>query len=300
MKRHIPEAARVPILKHIRKDRRLLASNWLLNHRKNVHSQTGEDGILLQIFKRMAIPKAPRWCVEFGAWDGLRGSNTANLILNYGWNGVLIEGNEAKYNAMVKNYKGIDRAYLFNEIIDVTPGAGTNTIEAVLARTPIPEDLDMISIDIDSNDYYVWEGMKTYRPKVVVIEMNPNIPNDVVFVQDPDVTLNQGCSLRALVELGKEKGYELVAATEFNGIFVRDEFFPAMGIVDNDIDAMHLPFRDGRIFQGYDGTLFNIGLAPGRWALKGVEIEPTTFQVREKDDLMFKDAISTSLPKAET
>jgi hypothetical protein len=82
--------------------------------------------------------------------------------------------------------------------------------------------------------------MTAYRPRIVIVEYNPTVPNDVVFAQDSDDALNQGCSARALIQLGNEKGYELAAGRKTNGIFVVTEEFGKLGIVDNDIDSMRV------------------------------------------------------------
>lgn len=60
----------------------------------------------------------------------------------------------------------------------------------------------------------IWESLEDYYPKVVVIEHNPTIPNNIIYIQEKDVSIQRGSSLRALVELGKSKGYELVATTK--------------------------------------------------------------------------------------
>ena len=102
--------------------------------------------------------------------------------------------------------------------------------------------------------------MTKYRPRVLCIEFNYTAPNDVIFVQDPNPDTCQGCSLLALIELGKEKGYELVAATAWDGVFVHAELYEKFGIKDNSIDAMWNPhLRELKILQGFDGTLYTVG-----------------------------------------
>src|SRR5579872_1690072 len=100
----------------------------------------------------------------------------------------------------------------------------------MLVGTPIPRDFDLLSIDIDGNDYHAWAAVKTYRPKAVVIEFNPTIPNEVDFVQEPVTHLNHGASLAALVRLAREKGYELVSTTLNNAFFVEQKYFSRFNI----------------------------------------------------------------------
>jgi hypothetical protein len=144
--------------------------------------------------------------------------------------------------------------------------AAANLIDRILADAAIPEDFDLLSIDIDGNDYYVWQAMMHY----------PTASNDVVFVQDPNNALNQGSSLLALIQLGKEKGYELACVTACNGIFVRADSFPALGILDNDIDAMRCD-AGPRILFGYDGTVFTASLDYLPWT--SVKLDPEDLQV---------------------
>ncbi len=93
----------------------------------------------------------------------------------------------------------------------------------------------MLSIDIDGNDYYIWESIKDYDPKVDIIEFNQAIPSDIEFVQKKDFTLHQGNSLLSLIKLGKLKGYELVATSFCNAIFVKSDLFDLFEIADNRI-----------------------------------------------------------------
>ena len=92
-----------------------------------------------------------------------------------------------------------------------TPTSLARTIAEALAGAdfalfPIPGiapdgELDLLSIDIDGNDYYIFESLARLKPELVVIEFNPTIPNDVMFVQERNITVNQGCSLLALIAL---------------------------------------------------------------------------------------------------
>lgn len=151
-----------------------------------------------------------------------------------------------------------------------------DTLEDFLARTPIPIDFDLLSIDVDGNDYHIWDSMTRYRPRIVVIEVNPTIPNDIVFVQDRDVNMRQGSSLAAIAELARKKGYELVCYHATNGFFVQAADFEKFGIADNSPDAMK---RDasGRIFSCYDGTIYNT-LGKLGWDARGQVVAPDGLQ----------------------
>lgn len=263
----------MPHLELHRKSRIVPASLVLKPYRRDVTSQCGEDGMIERIFQ--VIGASSKWCVEFGAWDGRHFSNTWNLVHNCGWSGLLIEGDPQRFAALQETCQDIsERTRLFNGYVGLEAGT---MLDEFLDRANAPRDFDFLSIDIDGNDWHVWRSLARYRPRVVVIEFNPSVENDISFVQDYDRTTNQGCSLLALVELGREKGYELVATTEWNAFFVTRELFPLLSIADNSIDALHEPELVIRIFQGYDGRIFATGELALYW--HGLALTQEDFQV---------------------
>ena len=138
-----------------------------------------------------------------------------------------------------------------------------------------------MSIDIDGNDYHVWKSMCIYDPKVIMIEFNPTIPNNIEFIQLRNMRVRQGNSLLALVNLGKEKGYELVTTTNINAIFVKKKYFELFNIEDNSIETMHKDRRFiTQIFQLYDGTLVIDGFNKLKW--HNLDISPEKIQVLPK------------------
>jgi hypothetical protein len=183
----------------------------LAAHARNIYSQFGEDGILAEVFDRIGTES--RFCVEFGAADGLSCSNTANLW-HVGWSALLIEADQTLYRKLVE-----ETEYL----ADVTPvqmrvePSGANSIDALLKTLAI-ETVDLMSIDVDGDDYAIWEAMEI-RPRVVVIEYNQSVPPEVELRQ---ATLGDcfGASALSLKNLGDAKGYDLVAMTRANLIFI--------------------------------------------------------------------------------
>jgi hypothetical protein len=246
-----------------REPSRLLPSEntWLLGHRRNVHSQTGEDGVVGKILE--LLPVTDRWCVEFGAGDGEHLSNTRHLIEAHGYSGVLIEPDPEKFEKLERRYAASPGVHRFRLRVGLGSDDG---LDAVLARTPIPPDFDFLSIDIDGNDWHVWKGVSRYAPKLVCIEFNPTIPTELRWVQEPDPALAQGCSLLALVELGRQKGYELACVLPVNAIFVRADLFPLLGIQDNSPYALRV-FDDAVtwMFQTYDGEVHLAGYRQFLW-----------------------------------
>ncbi len=246
---------------------------WLLDFKYDRFSQHGEDGIIEKIIE--ILPEKDKYCVEFGAWDGIAMSNTRNLIINKGYSAVLIEGDSAKFEELKRNYAQIPNVITINRFV----GFGEDdNLDQILKDTPVPSDFDFLSIDIDGNDYYVWKAMKNYSPKVVCIEFNHTIPTEVEFVQPPDHSVNQGVSLLSLVKLGKEKGYELVAVSIVNAFFVKKEYFPLFEIEDNRPEILRTNLEYVTyLFLGYDGTLFLRGFRKSPWH-EGLELEESRMQ----------------------
>lgn len=226
-------------------------TNYLNQYAYNTYSQFGEDGIIEKIFEIIPTSHSP-WCVEFGAWDGKFLSNTYELISNKNWNGVLIEGNTAKFPDLQQTFKGNQQVNLINKYVAFE---GKNTLDNLLKETAIPTEFDLLSIDIDGNDYHIWESFVSFHPKLVVIEFNPSIPSDIEFVQEKNMQVNHGNSLLSLIKLGKRKGYELIATTYCNGFFIQKKYFELFQLEDNSIDKLWKITQSPRIFQLYDGTL---------------------------------------------
>ena len=187
----------------------------LRRHEASVHSQCGEDGVLLRLFDR--IGPTNRFFVEFGAKDGRHWSNTANLRLHHGWSGLLMEGGERAVEPLVK------REFVTAE-----------NVNALFEKYRVPATFDLLSIDIDGNDYWIWQAIDRFVPRVVVIEYNIffhpgaclTIPYRADFVWDEGTF--HGASLAALRKLGSEKGYALVYADRWapNAFFVQRQELP--------------------------------------------------------------------------
>jgi len=208
---------------------------------KKVHSQFGEEGVLAKIFE--IIPPTNKYAVEFGAYDGVTASNTRLFITEHGWSSYQIEGDPILAAQLGNRYKEnpkvvAERAWVF-------PG----NIEILFEDAGVPEDLDLLIIDIDSNDYYVWRAIRDFRPKVVMLEANPAFPPPQLAVIEfhPmnywDLTNYVGASLQSLYNLAKKKGYELVHVMRRgpNVIFVDEKYYDRFGIDDNSPVAMWRP-----------------------------------------------------------
>lgn len=189
-----------------------------------VYSQHGEDGIIAEIFKRIGTTN--RFFVEFGTETGMCNNTTCLLLKN--WTGAWIEANsnyiegiKRKFSALISNKKLL----LKNAFITA------ENVETMFKELDIPEDFDLLSIDIDGNDYWVWKAIKNYHPRAVAIEYNALFMPDVKWVikYNPNHRWNYTCyfsaSLKSLEMLGFKKGYVLVGC-EFSGtnaFFVRKD-----------------------------------------------------------------------------
>ncbi|MGV8995541.1 MAG: hypothetical protein ACOH12_01180 [Parvibaculaceae bacterium] len=214
--------------------------------RINTYSQAGEDGVLAEIFDRLDIAQGS-FC-EFGAWDGQHLSNTY-AFYNKGWNGVYIEGDETRFADLERNITrpGTDNfcAWVRTE--------GPTSLDALLAKSHVAKTgvLDLLSIDIDSDDLAIWKSLKSIRPKVVIIEINPTIPIDVYFENIYGQFL--GNSARSTYEFARSQDYGLIATTACNMIFI-DLRLVHQPLPILDLTDPSLTFGM-RMFFGFDGSL---------------------------------------------
>jgi len=244
---------------------------------KKIYSQFGEDGIIQEIIKRVGEKNLDKWCVEFGAKDGISDSNTYNLIKNLDYNAVLIEGDKKFFNELKSNIK-TDKVVKINKFVSFE---GSNKLENILQNTKIPKNFDFLSIDIDGCDYHIFEQLELFTPKIICIEFNHMIPNEVEFVQSKNFSFKQGCSPKSLVNLAKLKNYHLVANTLTNLFFVHEniknfvlEENITLESIRNDENVKNL------IFSGYDGTLFTTRPVEISW--HKIKVENKNLQILPK------------------
>ena len=199
-------------------ERRLLKSGY------RVYSQADEDGILHEIFRR--IGEGQRTFLELGVGNGLE-NNTLFLLIQ-GWNGIWIEGSDRKAAASKKNLAvQIAEGRLQIEQNFIT----APTIDQKIASLTAGRDVDLLSIDLDGNDYYVLDAIRSISPRVIVAEYNSKFPPDVPWIIEYneshrwDGTDYFGASLKSLELLLTKRGYALVGCNIVgtNAFFVRTD-----------------------------------------------------------------------------
>ncbi|MDD5570026.1 MAG: hypothetical protein PHD97_02610 [Bacteroidales bacterium] len=198
---------------------------------KNITSQHGEDGIIDYILKH--VPPVTKICVDIGAWDGKVLSNIYSLWHDQGWKAVLLEGDKNKSDNIMKNYADFE-PIVVNKYI--TP-KGEDSLDSIFEKHKIDSNIGVLSIDIDSADYYVWKYLTYVKPSIVIIEHNHTIPAYVNY-KDPEGEVFLRASAKALEELGIEKGYKLICCTGTNSIFIKNEFFDNQYFPDLPVEAL--------------------------------------------------------------
>jgi hypothetical protein len=188
----------------------------------SVFSQNGEDGIICELLTRTG--EGSRSFVEFGIETGVEG-NCVFLAEVRGWNGLFMEGSKDDFEALARRWRG--RQSIQTRQAMVRP----ENINALLDEAAVPAEPTIVSIDIDGNDYYVWQALER-KPRIVIVEYNSALPlrREERLVQPyADAgwagTEFFGASLGALEKLGSEKGYSLVHTDLIgvNAFFVRND-----------------------------------------------------------------------------
>jgi hypothetical protein len=191
-------------------------------------SQNGEDGILLYIFSILGTTN--RHVVEISAGDGIE-CNSANLIINHGWYGLLFDGDEQKISRGKEFYAKCQDTFAAPPT-QVASWVTAENVNSLIADNGFAGDVDLLSLDIDGMDYWIWRAIRCISPRVIILEFNPVWGPDravsIPYRADYRIDYGRrpyygGGSLSAFVKLGREKGYRLVGIQRlgFNALFVR-------------------------------------------------------------------------------
>ncbi|MDQ6675554.1 MAG: hypothetical protein M3069_33300 [Chloroflexota bacterium] len=195
------------------------------------YSQNGEDGILLYVFSVMG--ESNKVCVEICAANGIQ-CNSANLIINHGWTGLLVDGN-LSYIEQGQNYYNKHRDTRLYPPKFAHAWVTAENVNDLLISNGLTGEIDLLSLDIDGVDYWVWKAMTAVSPRVIIAEVQAiwkseasvTVPYRADFTTEyiDGFGVYSGASLPAFVKLAKEKGYRLVGCQRygFNAVFVRND-----------------------------------------------------------------------------
>lgn len=203
------------------------------------NSQTDEDGILLFLFA--VLGTTSKSCVELCAADG-RECNTANLILTHGWHGLLVDGSPTHIARARSYYRYSRRSRVFPPVIRQA-WVTRDSVNTIITDAGFSGDVDLLSLDLDGVDYWIWDSVDAIRPRVVVVEfqdiLGPQRAWTVPYADDfsareypttAGMPNFAGASLAAFVSLAHRKQYRLVGVNRygFNAFFVRNDVGPEL------------------------------------------------------------------------
>ena len=222
-----------------------------------VSSQWGQDGIIDWLIERAEIPSTAQTFIEFGV-ENYRQSNTRFLLQNRNWRGLIMDGHPAVVAAV--NSQGLAWRY------DLTARRAFITRENIndlIQEAGYGGEIGLLSIDIDGNDYWVWEALHAVRPIICICEYNA-VFGDVHPISTPyeqhfsrtkahPSNLYFGASITALRSLAAKKGYRFVGTNSAgnDAFFVREDY--AGRFIDSSLQAVRsLPslFRESRDASG--------------------------------------------------
>lgn len=214
----------------------------LTARRSGVDSQTDEDGITLAILDEVGI--GPRRFVEIGS--GNNGGNTGFLARELGFSGLMVD-------ALQSNVDFLGQVFSRARVTCVCTWVTATDVNTLVSDHGATGEIDVLSIDIDGNDIWVWEALTVCDPRVVVIEFNPSwgaeravaVPYDPSFDRHDRKPIYYGASLAAIAAMGERKGYRLVATTPGgpNAFLIRDdvgEQVPALAPLDGWSQMTHI------------------------------------------------------------
>ena len=191
-------------------------------------SQFEEDGKILFILAVIGITNSS--FIEIGSDDGLN-SNCANLALNFDWHGIFIDANRRSISRGRYFYQHYPDVHGPKPVFVLSKVTREN-INALIEQNGYSGEIDLLSLDIDGNDYWIWDAITVINPRIVIIETYINYgKRNIVVPYDPNYSFPgkhpqyHGASPVAMVKLANKKGYRLVGANQlgFNFIFLRND-----------------------------------------------------------------------------
>lgn len=186
-----------------------------------VFSQFEEDGKLLYIFSLLGMPD--KTFIDIGSNDGVN-SNCANLAVHFGWRGLFIDADKTVINRGKKFYKRYPDPWTYKPQF-LCAKVSKNNINKLISDAGFSGKVGLVSIDLDSFDYWIWDALEIITPSVVIIEIELKFGLDeIVLPYDEQNFHNNGASAMAMAKLAIKKGYRLVGSNDYghNMIFVHN------------------------------------------------------------------------------
>lgn len=227
-----------------------LSTKEFNEHEFQVHSQWGEDGLIQYLIAKVAI-EHPIF-IEFGV-EKYTESNTRFLLINNNWSGLVIDGSEEDIE-YIKNDPIFWRHNLKAECAFIDK----ENINSLIQRNGISGDIGLLSVDIDGNDYWVWEAINSVSPRIVICEYNSlwgptasvTVPYSATFMRSKahHSNLYYGASITAITKLADSKGYSLVGSTKAGNdiFFVRNDLLQNLTIRTPKEAWVESQFRESR------------------------------------------------------
>jgi hypothetical protein len=220
-----------------------------------VFSQWGEDGLIQRLVRQ--VPIAQRIFVEIGV-ENYQEANTRFLLMHDHWSGLAMDGSKKNIDAIQR-----DPLYWNYNLKALWAWASRGNINRLLGEQGLKGEIGLLSIDIDGNDYWLWEALTQVRPAIVIIEYNARFGPDRAVAVRYDERFERlkahpsgiyyGASLKALHQLGTSKGYDLVGCNQAgnNAFFVRSDVRPETLPVQTPAEAYRpARFREARDQNG--------------------------------------------------
>ena len=220
----------------------------------SVFSQFGEDGIIQYLVDIIGIRN--KTFVEFGV-ENYRESNTRFLLMNNNWSGLVLDGSENNITQIKQS-----EIYWKYDLRAKSAFITRENINEILTNESISGEIGLLSIDIDGNDYWVWEEISVIQPEILVIEYNSlfgskrhiTVPYQKDFLRSSYHYSNLvfGASLPSLISLSEKKGYAFVGCNLMgnNAFFVRKDKLAGLTTCTVDEGFKDSLFRESRDKEG--------------------------------------------------
>lgn len=225
------------------------------------YSQSGEDGILLYIFA--LIGTTNRHVIEICAGNG-KECNSANLILNHGWKGLLFDGDAENIAIAQEFFASHPNVWLGPQPVVCHAWITAENINNLVTDHGMSGEIDLLSLDLDGIDLWVWQALTVVNPRVVILEIqaawladvsvsSPYSPDFVGGWTPGDDSVGPiqygGASLQAFVKIAKQKGYRLIGGNRLNhnvvfmrrdvGVHLFPEVAPSSIFTNPEVKAAH-------------------------------------------------------------